>query len=299
MLNVGFDDCRPGSQVKLPEMAPGGGRNTRHSSALAYIGLENIGRAQKDIVLAPQREAGASARAAGASQRVFGVARGSVSSPGAAAAAAAADGSRSNSVSMGSEGVRANYGRAGSSTNANPAAAGAQAGVRHSISHDGGGRLGATSWRSSGPARATAAANGGGGGCYGGEDAAQPEWMADELTYDEGQSARQMQDIEEWKRRMKEGASQQQAVAADEGAARGSRFLRMFSNGFEQQQQQQQQGGGGDPMAKLLKVFGDKVSVGAPSLEPPPGLLAQQPPTLLPPPPPPAEAVLQQMAQAS
>ncbi|KAJ1665873.1 hypothetical protein GGF38_002942 [Coemansia sp. RSA 25] len=94
--------------------------------------------------------------------------------------------------------------------------------------------------------------------------------MADELTYDEGQSARQMQDIEEWKRRMKEGASQQQAVAADEGAARGSRFLRMFSNG-----------------------------VGAPSLEPPPGLLAQQQPTLLPPPPPPAEAVLQQMAQAS
>ncbi|KAJ2444573.1 hypothetical protein GGI03_007812, partial [Coemansia sp. RSA 2337] len=132
----------------------------------------------------------------------------------------------------------------GTSGHATGGVAGAQAGVRHSISHDGG-RLGATSWRSSGPTR-VAASNNRNNTSLPVEDGAQPEWMADELTYDESQSAKKMQDIEEWKRRMKEGGSaptavhdsigdmdhsavDQQTFGMDEGAARGSRFLRMFS----------------------------------------------------------------------
>ncbi|KAJ2890451.1 hypothetical protein GGI21_006167, partial [Coemansia aciculifera] len=228
-------------------------------------------------------------------QRAPGGPRGSISNSGMTGLAdggAGAYGSRSNSVSVEPGNVRTNYGRNGS-------VAGAQAGVRHSISHDGG-RLGATSWRSSGPARM--AGNGSVGSAtqgmvqHGGE-ATQPEWMADELSYDESQSARKMQDIEEWKRRMKEGVNvvDQQAFAVDEGAARGSRFLRMFSapnavdsaqsvpggptqgmagpsayaNGFEQQNHD------GDPLSKLFKVFGDKVSVGGASQELPLGM--QQP----------------------
>ncbi|KAJ2745742.1 hypothetical protein GGI20_001912 [Coemansia sp. BCRC 34301] len=234
-------------------------------------------------------------------------------------------GSRNNSVSMGSENVRANYGRSGS-------VAGAQAGMRHSISNDGG-RLGATSWRSSGTARVVANGNGGSVAypmALHGDDPAQPEWMADELTYDEGQSAKKMQDIEEWKRRMKEGGNapdshsdaDQPTLAINEGAARGSRFLRMFSapsaldpmlpvpggpmhdmavanahtNGFEQQE--------GDSLSKLLKVFGNKVSVSNPVIDSrpsqglPPGL-AQQPTEAQAFADPAVQAAMMQMAQVS
>ncbi|KAJ2366449.1 hypothetical protein H4S02_010472, partial [Coemansia sp. RSA 2611] len=245
---------------------------------------------------------------------MFGVPRGSISNAGVngntGVAAADSNGaetrgyiSRNSSISMGSGNARANYSRTGSVT-------GAQAGVRHSISHDGG-RLGATSWRSSGPARAATNSS---APLYV-EDGAQPEWMADELTYDESQSAKKMQDIEEWKRRMKEGASaptaphefggidfvndstngmghpsiDQQTFGGDEGAARGSRFLRMFSApcaiADDPMESTLPVPGGlmhdlaaanmnananvaaqpGDPLSKLFKVFGDKVSVGGPA----------------------------------
>ncbi|KAJ2816439.1 hypothetical protein GGI24_005722, partial [Coemansia furcata] len=242
---------------------------------------------------------------------------------------------------MGTGNARANYSRTGS-------VAGVQAGVRHSIGHDGG-RLGATSWRSSGPARVAANNNNNNNATLHAEDGAQPEWMADELTYDEGQSARKMQDIEEWKRRMKEGGSMptasqdfaggdlmseatnglghsavdQQTFGVDEGAARGSRFLRMFSapgggpmestlpvpgglmhaNGFVQPGGMPQQQG--DPLSKLFKVFGDKVSVGGPTAngiptqEPPPGLVPQLPAEPRVYHDPAVEAVMMQMAQAS
>ncbi|KAJ2061467.1 hypothetical protein GGI17_003042 [Coemansia sp. S146] len=354
-----YTPLRPGSQIKLPEIAPGD-RDGKSASGHAYIGLENIGRAQKDIVLAPQRAAGTNLRTPGSSQRMFGVPRGSISNTGVAASAngglgaALVDGngtetrgqngyiSRNNSISMGTGNARANYSRTGS-------VAGVQAGVRHSISHDGG-RLGATSWRSSGPARVAANTN----TALPVEDGAQPEWMADELTYDEGQSARKMQDIEEWKRRMKEGASAptaphdssndmdhsvvDQTFGMDEGAARGSRFLRMFSapcamadgpggghmestlpvpgglmhdlaaasahgNGFARPGGMPQQQG--DPLSKLFKVFGDKVSVsgpaanGRPTQELPPGLMSQLPAESRAFADPAVEAVMMQMAQAS
>ncbi|KAJ2380957.1 hypothetical protein GGI05_006137, partial [Coemansia sp. RSA 2603] len=98
-------------------------------------------------------------------------------------------------------------------------------------------------------------------------DSIQPEWMNDDLVYDENQSAKRMHDMEEWKRRMKESGGggpvgnadmnhhhhnqyyqqQQQHGAGNDlseginnglsvgqsgdksGASRGSRFLRMFS----------------------------------------------------------------------
>ncbi|KAJ2067000.1 hypothetical protein GGI08_001593, partial [Coemansia sp. S2] len=370
-----YTPLRPGSQIKLPEIVPGD-RDGKGTSGHAYIGLENIGRAQKDIVLAPQRAAGSNLRTPGSSQRMFGVPRGSISNAGGAAStnsglgAALVDGngteargqngyvSRNNSISMGTGNTRANYNRTGG-------VAGAQAGVRHSISHDGG-RLGATSWRSSGPTR-VAASNNSNNTSLPVEDGAQPEWMADELTYDESQSAKKMQDIEEWKRRMKEGGSaptavhdsigdmdhsavDQQTFGMDEGAARGSRFLRMFSapcdmadgsvghmestlpvpgglmhelaasnahaNIFAQpggmprqqhqnQQQQQQQQQQGDPLSKLFKVFGDKVSVsgsaanGRPTQELPPGLMSQLPAETRAFADPAVEAVMMQMAQAS
>ncbi|KAJ2701822.1 hypothetical protein H4218_001206 [Coemansia sp. IMI 209128] len=244
---------------------------------------------------------------------------------------------------MGSGNARANYSRTGSVT-------GAQAGVRHSISHDGG-RLGATSWRSSGPARAATNSS---APLYV-EDGAQPEWMADELTYDESQSAKKMQDIEEWKRRMKEGASaptaphefggidfvndstngmghpsiDQQTFGGDEGAARGSRFLRMFSApcaiADDPMESTLPVPGGlmhdlaaanmnananvaaqpGDPLSKLFKVFGDKVSVGGPAVNGRPTQESQPVPMpQLPAEPrafsdPTVDAMMAQMAQAS
>ncbi|KAJ2493739.1 hypothetical protein IWW37_000370 [Coemansia sp. RSA 2050] len=349
---------RPGSQIKLPEIATGD-RDGKNTSGHAYIGLDNIARAQKDIVLAPQRTTGTSSRASGSSQRMFGAPRGSVSNASVAAGvngttgATAADGngaetrgqngyiSRNSSISMGSGNARANYSRTSS-------VAGAQGGVRHSISHDGG-RLGATSWRSSGPARVPANNN----VPLFVEDGAQPEWMADELTYDETQSAKKMQDIEEWKRRMKEGAGaptaphdfggvdfmngstngmshpsiDQQAFGAEEGAARGSRFLRMFSAPCAIADSPMESTlpvpGGlmhdlaaasahanasaqpGDPLSKLFKVFGDKVSVGGPAVN---GRSTQEPqPVPMPQLPaeprafsdPAVDAIVAQMARAS
>ncbi|KAJ2008514.1 hypothetical protein H4R26_000130 [Coemansia thaxteri] len=260
--------------------------------------------------------AAAGARNSAPGQRMFGGSRGSVvAAPGIGAGPSSGTmlgdgssagegrsvlpyGSRNNSVSMGTGIARASHGRAGSNTVA------AQAGARHANSND---RLEAMSWRSSGQARtgtSTSVGHGAQAMSYHGEDSGQPEWMADELLYDESQSARRMQDIEEWKRRMKEGGAgngmghsyggagngmghtlgDQQAfgLGSDDGAARGSRFLRMFSesdamggmqhgvaaggaygNGFGQAGDgAYPQAQSDDQLSKLFKMFGDKVSVG-------------------------------------
>ncbi|KAJ2704326.1 hypothetical protein H4R19_005247, partial [Coemansia spiralis] len=89
------------------------------------------------------------------------------------------------------------------------------------------------SWRSTGASRANGGAlQAGSGALY--DDRAEPEWMDDGLAYDENQNAQQMQVMEEWKRRMREGAAadsygDQLHPADDRAAHRESRFLRLFS----------------------------------------------------------------------
>ncbi|KAJ2453241.1 hypothetical protein EV183_002395 [Coemansia sp. RSA 2336] len=105
----------------------------------------------------------------------------------------------------------------------------------------------AMSWRSGGGRQA--------------ESSAQPAWMDDGAVYDEQQSAQQMRDMEEWKQRMHGTAP------ASDGAMRESRFLRLFSAADEPRPAVQAEAPAaaenGDQLTKLLKVFGDKVNVGA------------------------------------
>ncbi|KAJ1938262.1 hypothetical protein FBU59_004493 [Linderina macrospora] len=141
----------------------------------------------------------------------------------------------------------------------------------------------------------------------------QPEWMDDDMIYDETQSMNKMNDIEEWKQRMKKQSgepAQHSGYAHDipqhastgnaytGGATRGSRFLRLFQHPEEEataaataagQVEQQPAihaansnsvdgGQSADQVSKLFKVLGSKVSVGAPHGNMMAMLQPQQPP---------------------
>ncbi|KAJ2394025.1 hypothetical protein GGI23_004849, partial [Coemansia sp. RSA 2559] len=132
-----------------------------------------------------------------------------------------------------------------------------RSGARHNSSNPDGNRTdGALSWRSSTANRPTAGIHV--ATDYHGNSAlvqgtGQPEWMDNDMLYDESLNARRMQDMEDWKRRMKESSgethsdsmqddgSQPQSVQhtlpgeTNNGLARGSRFLRLFSESAPQQ----------------------------------------------------------------
>ncbi|KAJ2807469.1 hypothetical protein H4R21_000463 [Coemansia helicoidea] len=241
------------------------------------IGLEHIVGAQKDGQVAqprtgasPHRGQGAPMRGVGGAPRVAGP--GEPQPP---------DGLRSsgNSGRGSNQALRTGGG-----------ARGARAG-------GGSGGMATGSWRSTGASRGAGGMQQASGALY--DDRAEPEWMDDGLAYDENQNAQRMQDMEEWKRRMKEGAagggySDPLQAPDDRGAVRESRFLRLFSDNEAPQQPAPganhlsavaamlppsalphelvdpagmfgapapAPGLPGDPLSKLYKVFGDKVTV--------------------------------------
>ncbi|KAJ1943925.1 hypothetical protein GGF37_002430, partial [Kickxella alabastrina] len=273
-----YTPLRPGSQVKLPEITQAT-IDAKLSLGNPYIGLEHIPRTQKDIVLAPQRSANLAHRGQNASQRVFGVPRNNGVNSNQAVAMFdggvvpegrnAGGGYASKGSSTSSIGTRGSAGRSG-----NNAAGGGQSTNRQHNGHDNS-RSGVVSWRASGPTRtpggsismapaaAPAAATLSNNHGHLGEiaEGGKPEWMDDDLVYDENKSARQMHDMEEWKRRMKEGGGtngsalqlggnnpnaidmssglaadqiDQSSAGGDKGAVRGSRFLRLFSANEQQ-----------------------------------------------------------------
>ncbi|KAI7830996.1 hypothetical protein BX661DRAFT_91682 [Kickxella alabastrina] len=275
-----YTPLRPGSQVKLPEITQAT-IDAKLSLGNPYIGLEHIPRTQKDIVLAPQRSANLAHRGQNASQRVFGVPRNNGVNSNQVVAMFdggvvpegrnAGGGYASKGSSTSSIGTRGSAGRSG-----NNAAGGGQSTNRQHNGHDNS-RSGVVSWRASGPTRtpggsismaaaaaaAPAAATLSNNHGHLGEiaEGGKPEWMDDDLVYDENKSARQMHDMEEWKRRMKEGGGtngsalqlggnnpnaidmssglaadqiDQSSAGGDKGAVRGSRFLRLFSANEQQ-----------------------------------------------------------------
>ncbi|KAJ1821473.1 hypothetical protein LPJ56_001138 [Coemansia sp. RSA 2599] len=158
----------------------------------------------------------------------------------------------------GAHGGRGHQGRSGSITGVHSASRSYNNSQGGANGGDGG-RASGGSWRSSGvqraPGNSSLLANSSNNYRYvnpsdaDANDNGQPEWMNDEMSYDETQSAKQMHDMEEWKRRMKEGGPaganphnesgyygghHQQMGSMDMGGeksemGRGSRFLRLFS----------------------------------------------------------------------
>ncbi|KAJ1721245.1 hypothetical protein LPJ53_004202 [Coemansia erecta] len=268
---------RPGSQVKLPEMTHFAG-DAKVSQMSQFIGLEHIVRNSKDIAMNQQRLTNQGQRGQNASQRghggqrASGVAAGSNSAVGYALDGSGGYGQKhAGSSAVGAQGNRTHQGRSGSITGNHVASR------NYNSSNTNGSSSAASggSWRSSGvPKVANNAPLASGMIGSNGQsnhpdlnDSIQPEWMNDGLVYDENQSAKQMHDMEEWKRRMKEGGggggpisnadmnhhhhhhnqyyqqygggndvsdSIDNGLSVDQGgdkggASRGSRFLRMFS----------------------------------------------------------------------
>ncbi|KAJ2503024.1 hypothetical protein GGH96_000623 [Coemansia sp. RSA 1972] len=218
---------RPGVQVKMEPVRSVGG--VRSQARNPYIGLEHIVGAQQRVPV--QRGVGAR----GGFAEHSGTDR--------ARAGYTDHGDRARTGPVDHEGQRGGYsargGQAPGGRNGRPQASGR---------HEGG--MAAASWRT----RTSTS------------DVAQPEWMDDGLTYDEGQSARQMQDMEEWKRRMREGAEAAAPQLVDDQAAqRESRFLRLFTASEPQAQAQvssvSQPTEDDEQLSKLFKVFGSKVNV--------------------------------------
>ncbi|KAJ1962540.1 hypothetical protein GGI12_002593 [Dipsacomyces acuminosporus] len=296
-----FTPLRPGSQAKIPDLPPGTTdfRNVRGNGS---IGLDTSGKTSKDIVLAPQRPLDQSSKGLNSSQRVFGVPRasagGSLASFGAPADTSldlrALNGYSAKGIVQGTSGANVRVGQ-GRFASASAGGSGGQPPARRPGNHESS-KLDAASWRSSGQAKSplhpqkenAAAAS---------DEHTQPEWMDDEMVFDESQSVKKMQDIEEWKRRMKEGAGEpglclngssnlRASVDADPGAMRGSRFLRLFSSGetvagttgtsTDIKPSQATNTNipaatddgiqSGDQLSKLFKVLGNKVSVGGHSV---------------------------------
>ncbi|KAJ2236570.1 hypothetical protein IWW45_001698, partial [Coemansia sp. RSA 485] len=257
-----YTPLRPGSQVNLHEIASSVG-DAKAQQGGQYIGLEHIVRNHKDIGLQQhqqhQRGANHINRHQNSMQRMFGAGRG----PGINSAVSGASGQldtagnghvgqkHTGPSSVGAHGVRGHQGRSGSITGVHSVSRGY--GNANTNSSNDGGRAGGGSWRSSGIQKtsgngslvANQANNYRHGSSGDANDGGQPEWMNDEMSYDESQSAKQMHDMEEWKRRMKEGGpisadlhsesnyhgNHAQAGLAEMSGdmARGSRFLRLFS----------------------------------------------------------------------
>ncbi|KAJ1728524.1 hypothetical protein LPJ72_005426, partial [Coemansia sp. Benny D160-2] len=158
----------------------------------------------------------------------------------------------------------------------------------HSSSHDGNRAGGALSWRSSTLNRASSSNVHSVADTRGNstpiDTAGQPEWMDNDMIYDESLSAQRMQDMEDWKRRMKEttGAHHGQSVQSNEllsqspqhilsddannGPARGSRFLRLFSENPSQQDLIGIQPDGGNMQAQNNAYYNGAAGAGAASV---------------------------------
>ncbi|ORX72900.1 hypothetical protein DL89DRAFT_265075 [Linderina pennispora] len=294
---------RPDRQAKPTDQAAGARQN-------GSAGQDSNARRQKDIVLAPQRPLDPSYRGQNSTQRVFGVPRSSVSNGSIA--------SNGNSNGMPPDGGLSADVRVGSSLRNLAhfwlaARQGTQSLGRRASNNDSSSRSGAASWRSS------AGVGGPGGGRsnyhqhqshqpHAGDfssmvetERGQPEWMDDDMAYDENQSMTKINDIEEWKQRMKRqsceptqgsGYTHDQphlvptgAVHSD-GAARGSRFLRLFQHSQEDdavagqamQAATQPTDSNAADVSKLFKVLGSKVSVAGhspSSSQPPPPIPAE------------------------
>ncbi|KAJ2802563.1 hypothetical protein H4R20_003231 [Coemansia guatemalensis] len=235
---------RPGVQVKVAETNQGAG-GAKSTAKGPYFGLEHIVKAQTDGSAGPQRSWPQTNRLQGASLRGVGIGRGTASAEvpgheGAKAGNNSHHGRGSGSIA-GTPGAKGHQDKGG----------GPQTGARHhGREHSG---METRSWRSTGNSRHNGSMHHGGGG-YGpdsrNDGGGQPEWMDDSIAYDESQSAKRMQDLEEWKRRMREGAGggvvagnsgeaymhgDQQLLADDTRAMRESRFLRLFSANEPQQ----------------------------------------------------------------
>ncbi|KAJ2777067.1 hypothetical protein GGI15_004629 [Coemansia interrupta] len=267
-----YTPLRPGSQVKLPEMTPIAG-DAKMSQMSQYMGLEHIVRNNKDIAMNQQRLANHGQRGQNASQRTYGGLRTSGTAAGSNSIVGhALDGSggygqkHAGSSAVGSQGTRTHQGRSGSITSNHLSSRNHNNSNANGSASTGSGG----SWRSSGvpkvanntPLASSMIGSNGQNNHADLNDSIQPEWMNDDLVYDETQSARRMHDMEEWKRRMKEGGGggptgnadmnhhsqyyQQHGGGNDVtdgidnglsidqsgdkgGASRGSRFLRMFS----------------------------------------------------------------------
>ncbi|KAJ1956632.1 hypothetical protein EC988_001242 [Linderina pennispora] len=338
---------RPDRQAKPTDQTAGARSNPGSRQPNGSAGQDSNARRQKDIVLAPQRPLDPSYRGQNSTQRVFGVPRSSVSNGSIVSNGNSngmpPDGGLSADVRVGSS-LR-NLAHSASSTNGGAKAArqGTQSLGRRASNNDSSSRSGAASWRSS----AGAGGPGGGRSSYhqhqshqphAGDfssmmesERGQPEWMDDDMAYDENQSMTKINDIEEWKQRMKRQSCEPAqgsgyvhdqphlvptgAVHSD-GAARGSRFLRLFQHSQEddavagqavQAATQPTDSNAADvpqpadQVSKLFKVLGSKVSVGAPNgnmlamLQPQQQQQQQQPTQSQqqpPPPPIPAEAGL-------
>ncbi|KAJ2482276.1 hypothetical protein IWW56_001181 [Coemansia sp. RSA 2131] len=232
---------RPGVQVKMVETARSVG-GVRSQVRNPYIGLEHIVGAQRSTVQP--------VRAGGQAQRGVGARGGFTEHSG-------MDRARTGYTDHGDR-VRTGFvdhevPRGGYSARGGQQAPGGRNGrTQASGRHEGG--MAAASWR-------TRTAGTG--------DVAQPEWMDDGVVYDEGQSARQMQDMEEWKRRMREGADvvAPQVPMDDQAAQRESRFLRLFTASEPQTQVSStaaatsRASDDDEQLSKLFKVFGSKVNV--------------------------------------
>ncbi|KAJ2140512.1 hypothetical protein J3F82_005649, partial [Coemansia sp. RSA 637] len=223
---------RPGVQVKMEPVRSVGG--VRSQARNPYIGLEHIVGAQQRVPV----QRGVGARGGFAEHSGTDRARAGYTDHADRVRAGFAD----------HEGQRGGYsargGQAPGGRNGRPQASGR---------HEGG--MAAASWRT----RTSTS------------DVAQPEWMDDGMTYDEGQSARQMQDMEEWKRRMREGADVVAPQLVDDQAAqRESRFLRLFTASEPQAQapsvaETSRASEDDEQLSKLFKVFGSKVNVSSKS----------------------------------
>ncbi|KAJ1799328.1 hypothetical protein LPJ59_001911 [Coemansia sp. RSA 2399] len=248
-----YTPLRLGSQVKPVEPPQGLRVGKKIVAANPFMGLENIPRSHKEAHQTSQKAGGAAQQPRGQSagmNRVSGVSRGSGRSQG----TATVDNSIDDHSRQGGSGSR------GASTypsTTTPRDGHGRAGARHNSSNPDGNRTGgALSWRSSAANRSAAGihvATDYHGNSTLVQGTGQPEWMDNDMLYDESVNARRMQDMEDWKRHMKESSgethsdsmqddgSQSQPVQhavpgdANNGLARGSRFLRLFSESAPQQ----------------------------------------------------------------
>ncbi|KAJ1729148.1 hypothetical protein LPJ61_003665 [Coemansia biformis] len=237
---------RTSAQIRMTDVARGAG-GARSAPRAPFIGLEHIVRAQEGP-LAQQRPAASPHRNQGAQPRALGAPRGTPPSD-----QLMPDGHRPNG--HGARGSSQQLGAAGARGARLSGIGAALAGTRQQETS----AMMTASWRSTGASRANGGAHPAAAGYAGGttyDDGAEPEWMDDGLAYDEDQNARRMQDMEEWKRRMRgsvaDGAAdygvvshgyalppdadgsggfgdQQPHMGDDKNALRESRFLRLFS----------------------------------------------------------------------
>ncbi|KAJ1774051.1 hypothetical protein LPJ74_000150 [Coemansia sp. RSA 1843] len=245
-----------GSQLELPQGARIGKKVV---AANPFMGLENIPRTHKDVHQTSQKTGGGATQHPRGQSAGMGRMTGASKVSGRSQGAAIIDNGIEDHRKHGGLGARgANmYPNTATSRDGHGKAGGSHPGSRHhNSSHDGNRTGGALSWRSS-TANQAPAGNHASTDTHGNatlvQGIGQPEWMDNDMLYDESLNAQRMQDMEDWKRRMKENSGaphsehmqddmiQSQPIQhvlpsdANNGLARGSRFLRLFSESAPQQ----------------------------------------------------------------